>query len=188
MDTLELLGVTKDELLGQVVESTAANLVDHLVEEDRVEKEVKTEFTTRIKAAVESAADKIAGGSLEALVEGRIEEIVLQKTNSWGEATGEPSTFRQYLVRRAEEFLVEPVNFKGETSGQANKSSYDRFKPDGTRIAWMIDQHLQYHISAAMKEALKVANETIVGGIEAAVKLKLVELSEAMKVELKVPR
>ena len=54
-----------------------------------------------------------------------------------------------------------------------------------TRIVHLVHQHLQYSIENAMKEALKIANSAIVGGIEGAVKLKLAEVAAALKIDVK---
>mgnify|MGYP001609874141 FL=1 len=83
-------------------------------------------------------------------------------------------------MARAEAYLKEELDHNGKT-----KAEDYNWKKSGTRIAYLVHEHLQYSIQTAMKEALTTANSAIVGGIEQAVKIKLAEVAASMKVELK---
>lgn len=172
------LGISQDELREQVIERAAQKLRDsidtgdygHL---DRVVKEATDKAVTRY-------IDKV----IVPLIQKDIEAITFQATNEWGEKRGKEVTFREYLVERTEKWLREEVNYEGKPRGTDSFS----WKPYQTRVAHMIHQHLHYAIENAVKDMLKKANESIVGGIEQTVKIKLAEIQTALSVKSEVKR
>ena len=179
---LEVLGLTQEELQGRVVERICEQVLDYKATEDFDEEHTSMSpwrqaldelVTDRINAKVE----EMAGREILPAVGEIIENLVLQKTTEWGERRGEPVTFTEYLIQRAEFYLTEKVK-------------HDGTKPDGygaatqTRICYLIDKHLHYAIESAMKKALAEANTAIVGGIEETVKMKLAEIAAALRVKV----
>lgn len=188
--TLESLGLRRDEILDRVVNRIAESVMESwTVGEDGDEAIAhRTPFAEalerKVMERVDAAVVGIAGRHVLPNVAAYVETLCLQETNKWGEKRGEPVSFVEYLVRKAEDFLREPVSFQGKTKGQ---DSYN-WKADTTRIAYMIHEHLQYSIKSAMEQALKTANSAIVGGIEEAVKIKLSEVAASLKVKMELGR
>lgn len=178
MNALEQLGISADSLRDEVIERAADRLVESYVSDDEVRAAIEKIVTT----AIDQTTERIAAEEAGPLIEEKIEGVVLQRTNEWGEPKGEPLTFVGYLVQRAEAYLTEPVDYKGKPKAESGAYGW---KPTQTRIAWMIDEHLQYSIKTAMEEALKTADSAIAGGIAETVKIKLREVSAALKVEVK---
>jgi hypothetical protein len=182
------LGFTAEELRNIAMDRAAEKLCAEVMgvelgeyaEEvaERVERKVKEQVETAIRPAIDAAVTK----TLQPFVEGQLEQIVFQKTNEWGEPKGGKQTFRELLIQRAEAWLVEPVNFKGKS---ASEDIYSTFRKAGTRVAYMVDKHLQHHIESAMKAALQTANSKIAEGINEAVKIKLNEIVVSLKTEVK---
>lgn len=178
------LGFTPEELRALVIERAADKLCSEVLGADMadyaeeavstVERKVKAHVDQAIKPAIDEAITK----TLEPFVQGQLEQIVFQKTNEWGEKSGEPQSFRELLIARAEAWLVEPVNYNGKTK----KDDGYNWSMSTTRVAYMVDQHLQYHIKTAMGEALKTANSQISGGIVSAVKVALADVMAGLKV------
>ena len=52
----------------------------------------------------------------------------------------------------------------------------------------MIHKYLQYQLENFAKEALKTANDSIIGGIQEAVKIKLAEVQKNLKISAKIDR
>lgn len=183
---LEALGITENELQDRVVDTMATKLLtrsflDHDDErnfgETRIGKMLNKVIEDRINQAVSAIADKhVIPNAVQYL-----ENICLQETNKWGEKKGAKLTFIEYLVSRAEAYLTEPVSYDGKTKGQDSYS----WRANGTRVEYLINQHLQYSVETAMKTALSEANKSIVEGLESAVKIKLNELAVALKVEVR---
>jgi hypothetical protein len=183
MDFKEL-GFTEKELQERIVDKIVAQMmVAEEYDEDvrdtvqtRSPFQVKLEklIQKRIDEAVEAMADKYV---LPKVAE-YIENLSLQETNRWGEKTGKPVTFIEYLVQRAEHYMTEQVDYKGKTKSEDSYS----WKGTQTRVAHMIHEHLQYSISTAMREALANANSQIAKGLQDTVKIKLGQIATSLKV------
>lgn len=185
--TLEALGLTKDELADRIIDRAVTQLLQATAEdEDGYEYGVPSTFATKIDkvirekidAAVVKAGDEQIAPRITAIVNG----AVLQKTNEWGERRGEPVTFTEYLVQRAEAYMTEPVSYDGTPKSASDSYSW---RASGTRVVHMIDQHLRHHIEQAMKKALEQANSTIATGLNDAVKIAISNLQVTMKTDVK---
>lgn len=186
--TLELIGMTKDELRDRVVGTIVHEMLHKRCTDEDGGYEGQSDFRKvldkQIKQSIDDTVSAIAEAHVMPVVADRIENVVLQRTTEWGEKKGEPQTFIEYLLHRADSYMTEPV----ASDGKPKKKGDSYWKAAGTRIEYLIDSHLHSTIAHAMKEALKNANSSIVGGIEAAVKVKLQEIAEGMKCEVKMPR
>lgn len=186
MIDLEMLGLTKEELQARVIDGICSRLLEEIVPDSedgerqqatRLENQLEKIIKERTDEAVATIADKyIIPNATQYL-----ETLCLQETNKWGEKRGEKLSFIEYLVKRAEAYLTEEVNYEGKIKGQ---NSYSWSK-SGTRVSYLVNQHLQYSIETAMKQAVAGANQVIVGGLEQAVKIKLEEVAQKLKVEVK---
>lgn len=184
---LEALGFTREEIAERIVERiTASILTSQSADEDgcgySVPSEFKRDLDAAVKAKIDTQVKQIADQHIAPRVAELIDSVTLTKTNQWGEAKGEPVTFTEYLVERAEAYMTEPVSYDGKTKGECGGFS---FNPRGTRIAYMIDKHLHYSIETAMKKALADANATIVKGLNETVKTALNNLTVNVKTEVK---
>lgn len=177
MPTLDL-GISQEELREQIIDRAAERLAKYLAKRDDTYQPIRDV----VMETVETVTRRIADEEVRPWAEGQIENLVMQRTNSWGEATGKPTTFREYLIEMAEKYMNEPVDYEGRTQNEQRGYS---FKKATTRLAFMIDKHLHFHIERAMKDALANANSAIVGGIQETVRVKLAEISEKLKVEVK---
>lgn len=185
--TLESLGLDQNKLAEKLVDRLAQNMLTSIgYDEDGDEwfgtspfaKKLNSMVTARLDKIVNELADKHVLPRVNEMVEG----LVLQQTNQWGEKVGKPVTFIEYLTQRADAWMREEVNYDGKTKGQDSFS----WRKSGTRVEYLIDKHLQYSIETAMKAALSEANKSIIGGIEQAVRIKLGEVAEKLKVNVAV--
>jgi len=181
--TLESVGLSKDELQSRVVNRISEELLTTInIDEDGDEwmggselgKKLQKVVQEKIDNAVMAMADKYVLPNVDEY----IEKLTLQETNKWGEQRGKKLTFVEYLVERAEAYLVEKVDYSGKA-----KSERDGYSWNGTqtRIAHMIHKHLHYNIEQAMENAVSSANSAISQGIQETVKIKLAEISTKLK-------
>lgn len=140
------------------------------------------EIEKRATAHIDERIDAIAAEHVLPNVTKYLEDLCLQETNQWGEAKGESYTFVEYLVKRAEHYMREEVDFQGNPKG---RDSYS-WKKQGTRLAHLLHHHLHYNIENAMKDAFKDANGEIVKAIQETVKIKLADMAGKFKVNTKV--
>jgi len=183
---LETLGFTKEELQQRVVDQLCKELTSDLDYEEGMEFPVDSKFGKKLQRVVEAHIDRkiqeIAENHIFPKVSEYIENLTLQETNKWGEVKGTSLTFVEYMVQRAEAYMTEKVNYEGKAKGE-NIYSWTGTQ---TRLSRLIHQHLHYRIENAMQTALKDANSHIVKGLEETIKIKLKEISDSLKVGLKL--
>ena len=185
MSLLQEIGLTQEEIQDRVIERIAEKSLSHMVMDDEgfdcevgssLSRALDKKIKDTINAAVESYGDK----HVKPKIVEHIETLVIEKTNSYGEKKGEPITFLEYLIERAEVYMLEAVDMNGKGSGHPH-----RYKSDTTRIAYMIDQHLRYEIEGMVKKVMADANSKIAEGLQAAVKMKLNEVKVLLDVKTK---
>lgn len=82
-----------------VVNAAASQIVDGMDDRQNLERAVRD----RVSKRVESIADEL----IAELIEGVLENPI-QRTTTWGEAKGEPTTVREIVRTKVEAFLSEP--------------------------------------------------------------------------------
>lgn len=185
------LGLSQEELRELVIERAAKKIVEDTGGDsdisDVLEGRIERRFQELIAAAIEPVTAQIASGVIEPKVQALVEGMTFQKHTSWGEPKEPPRSWRELLVERAENWLIEPVNYRGQTQDEVRRSG-SCFNKDTTRIAWMVDSHIKTHIETAMRAALLDANKKLAAGIMDAVRDGLNAAAAGIKVEVKTGR
>lgn len=188
---LSAIGLNQKALEDRIVNGAVDKIVSSLLEDVYTDDDgepvaQQSAFDRKLRERVDSEIariiDGIAAATITPKIEALIEGLSFQKTNGYGEPKAPPQTWREMLVEKAEGWLVEPVNSTGKTR---KEDSYS-FSPAMTRIAFMINQHLDYRIRDAMTAALKDANGKIAKGIVDSVQLALNGVLAKFKVEIKL--
>jgi len=180
MDLIATLGLSPEELQDRIIERAVSALLETTeYDEDGDTFSDHSPLAKRLQKSVKETIDakiaEIAEKHILPNVGSYIENVQLQATNNWGEKAGKPVSFIEYLVQRAEAYMVEEVSHDGKTKGE---SGYGGFRAYGTRIAYMIDRHLQYSIHSAMEKSLKDANATMAQGLTKACQLAISEAAQ----------
>lgn len=180
---LETLGLDKEKLADMVVERVAERLlsgydIDEGGEAHSRPSRFQEALQAQIKERINSAVDDLASKHVLPKLQENIDNLVLQETSRWGEKVAPPKSFVEYMVERAENYIREEVDFQGKNKEQGGYN----WSKKTTRISFIINSHLQYHIENAVKQALAGANAAIVGGLEGAVKVALQNATAALKV------
>lgn len=181
--TLEALGLDQEKLAEKLVDRLAQNMLTSIgYDEDGSDWFGTSPFARKlndmVKARLDQVVNDLADKHVLPRVEAMVEGLVLQQTNGWGEKVGTPVTFIEYLTQRAEAYMQEPVNFEGKSQKESGSYGWSKHQ---TRITHLVEKHLHYSIDSAMKDALKVANSAIATGISETVKIKLAEITAAIK-------
>lgn len=176
------LGFTKEEVLEKVVDRIVSDMLEHHFQNyDGDISVTQTKFSDQIKKLVVNRIDDtvklMADREILPKVADLVESLTLQETNKWGEKIGKPVTFIEYLVQRAEHYIMEEVDYNGKAKRDGD--SYN-WKASGTRISHLIHSHLDHHIRLAMQEAMKVAVGSVAKGIHETARIKLNEIAEEM--------
>ena len=186
--TLESLGFTKEDLQERLVERLSEQiLAGKQFDEDGSEyyedSQFKKQLEERLRKHVTDTIGSIAEKHVLPNVTQYIETLVLQPTNKWGEKNGTSVTFIEYFIQRTEAYIQEEVDHQGKSKSEKDNYGWSKHT---TRISYLINAHLQYSIETAMKQALLTANSAIASGIEKAVKIKLEEVVNSLKVGVQV--
>lgn len=178
-ELLEAIGLSEEEAREQVIERAASKLARRVHERDM------GPLHDAVERIVSDAVNKVADETLRPWAEGEIEAVVMQRTNEWGEKIGDPLSFRQYLVQRAEAYMSEKVDRDGKGSAEQR---YSDFRPVQARASYIVDKYLHGEIEKAMTEAIGLANGSLLKGLHETVRIKLNEIGAALKVEIKTGR
>lgn len=177
------LGISPEKLEELVVDRVSDIILHGIYDEHEGDFSggMKRKFQDAIQSRIDKRVEEIADEHIAPRVEEMLANISLQATNSWGEKRGEPLSFVEYLIQRAEKYMLEEVNFEGKAKSEAGGYSWSKAS---TRVAYMVNKHLHYSIETAMKQAVADANKVIVGGLEQAVKIGLQNVAAGLKVKV----
>jgi len=184
---IEALGFTQEELQERVIDRICETLLSSIAYDHDSDSEwpIESKFQNAIKKHVENKVqetiNKLAEKHVLPNVAQYIENMTLTKTNQWGEKVGASKTFIEYLTDQAQEYMNEKVDFQGKTKQEQGGYSFNGTQ---TRLTHLVNSHLHYSIESAMKEALSIANSSIATGIQETVKVKLADISKALKVSV----
>lgn len=183
---LAALGFTQEELQTRVIDQIVERVLTGVYFDEEGDEVLRssrfaTELNKKIQDRIDTTITAIAEKHVLPNVSNYIENIVLQRTTSWGEKEGKPYSFVEYLIHRAEVYMSQDVDRNGRSAEECRQRS-DSFYKSGTRVSAMVDQHLYLSIETAMKQALANANSQIAGGITSAVKSSLEEITSKLKV------
>lgn len=172
--------LSQEDLREQIIDRAAEKLVDSVRDDafDVVVATVTKTLNERRVAAVDKAVETVVAPYFTA----KIEELVFQQTNEWGEKSNKPAmTFTEFVIARLDAYMKEGVDRNGKPKG----NDYN-WTCSTTRVAWAIEKHLQLSMEAAMKEALGTANTQIADGITVAIRFELNKLLQKLSVNLTV--
>lgn len=184
MIDLQTLGFTQEQLQDRVVQA----MCDRLMTEVSVDDEgcehwhtstVGRKLSEMVKQKVNDAVQAVAEKYVLPNVSEYLEKLSIKATNRYGEEKGPPQTFIEYITARAEAYMTEEVNHEGKGKSQHD---YGSWTARGTRIAFMVHQHLQYTLDSIIKDAIKNANDKLIIGIQETCRIKLREVADALKV------
>jgi len=173
----ESLGFTREELQERVVSRMVDTLLGDADAPTLFQDGIESLVRDRIDAAVVAIGDKHVLPNIQDYVA----QARFEPTNKWGEPKEPAMTLIEYLEKRAESYLTEQVNYKGEPRG---RDGYN-WKPDQTRVAHLVHEHIQYDISTAIQKALKTLNADVADGLAETVRIKLAQTLEKLKVDVK---
>lgn len=178
----ESLGFTQEELQDRLVSELVERL---LYERDRGESDLSAKVKSLVVDKVDQAVSTIADEHIGKQMQEYVENAVFQRSNKWGEPQGEELTFREYLDETATTYLTEHVSYDGKAKHQSGGFSWSAHQ---SRIAHLIHEHLHYDIERALKKAVGNVNAQIAEGLQETVKIKLAEITEKLKVDVKTGR
>ena len=192
--TCEQIGMDQAELQERVVQGLVEKILGENRNNDCDEDgeyyprgRVMKEVNALIEAAIKTSVEKIGDEHVYPMADKLITDHIFQKTTTWGEKKGEPLTFVEYLVKRAEEYLAEDVDEKGHSHRELQSNAYSQrdWKSVGSRLVTMVDKTLTEKMRESMNAAAEDINITLAECLADTAKTKLREIAKVIKVEVK---
>ena len=152
---LKTLGLNKQELQDRLIDA----LVERVLTGDRL----PTKMRGAIWAAIDAKVDALMETHIVPAVEDMLAGVLIKETNKFGEPIGTTNTLREYITKRAEEWLKVPI----DRYGQAREYTSDGSKPRGV---YLVDKAIEGHLSGVIAGLGTAIAANATASIEAAVK------------------
>jgi hypothetical protein len=189
-NVLEVLGMTQEEIQERVIDRMVEQIMTEetsYYDEDtgksyketrqsQMERQLRKLVQSRIDAQVTAVADEHLAPRIREI----IESTKLQETTKWGEKKGEPLTFIEYLVTRAEVYLKEQVNERGETRADRDYN----WNGVQTRLAFLVHSDLHKAIQSAVSDAIGNAHKLFATSLQDMVNAQLTEIAGKIKLSV----
>lgn len=186
--SLESLGLSTEAIREHVVDTIVDRFLTSTVsDEDGEPVMVASQFKAAIQKVILDRVDQSVERLLAPVLDPTVDEFVsafrIQHTNTYGEAKREPETITEYMIRRTNEWMIEGVNWQGQTKEDLRKSGSSNWNQQmaTTRVAFAIDKRLHEDMEKAMREALADANKAITDGLKSAIIFELNKLNAKLK-------
>lgn len=186
--SLESLGLSTEAIRERVVDAIVDRFLTSTVsDEDGEPVMVASQFKAAIQKTILTRVDESVERLIAPVVDPAIDKFIadfrVHHTNGYGEPKREPETITEYMIRRTNEWMIEGVNWQGQTKEDLRKSGSSNWNQQmaTTRIAYAIDRRLHEDMEKAMKEALADANKAITDGLKSAVIFELNKLNAKLK-------
>lgn len=185
---IEMLGLSQEELRTRVVNKIAHDLMsagytdengEECAFDSAILKDLRRCIDETVSERVESYGETHVKPNLVKFIDG----MMIQPTNAWGEKKSPAMTFTEFMIKKAEEYVHEKVDYKGKTKGEDSFG----WSASQTRLAHMMHEHLAHNIDQAVKVALRSVNESVGKAIADTAKIKLDEIVKGLQVAVKVP-
>lgn len=193
IQTLEALGISKEDLAGRIIESAVDQLLSstgfnpETDEETRYESRFKREIEARVQKAVDTKIAALAEVHVLPRVGEMIESADLRKTNNYGEAKGPSMSFKEYIANRADVYMTEDVDYHGNSKAdlEAKGSSTYDWRSCGPRLTVLMRSYIRDSLETQAKAAIADVNKVIAKNIEQAARSAITAAAAAMTVEVK---
>ena len=154
------------KLEGQIIEEAADRIAQRFMQG------AMPDLHSTVEELVRSTVERKCEDVITPIIERGIQEFVFTKTNEFGEKKGEPTTFTEYLVRTAEDYLQHRVDYNGQPK-DPKSFGYKDYK---TRLSHMIGKSLGFQIERAMKDAVKIVMEQIAPALAKTCEIQIKEV------------
>lgn len=190
--TLESLGINPETLGDRIVDQAVEVLLStsgfdpDTEEETRYESRFKKAIEARIQKAVDEKIATLAAVHLVPRVGELIEKADMRKTNRYGEPTSPPMTFKEYIAHRAETYMIEDVDYRGNSKAdlEAKSESTYNWKSSGPRLNVLMKLYIRDTMEKAAKAAVTDVNAVIAKNIEKVAREAIASAAASLKVSV----
>lgn len=189
--TAKDIGLTDKELQDRVVSGIVESFLhrvqyDHDTDGDYLATSpLGRKINEAVTAAIDEKVQALAELHIIPKTDELIENLVITKTNTWGESTGEKWSLVEYLVKSAETYMTEDVDMNGRSKEECKRRG-DSFRGKGyPRMSYLVDKNLRFAVQDATEKIMKSANEQLVGGLKETVEKSLKSIVDNIKVQVK---
>lgn len=186
---LESIGLTQEELQNRVVSAIVGRLLTTSAfdwEEDceyPTNSQFSRKLTEGIQAAIDAKFESLVASNIVPVIATKVDELVIQRTNLWGEKKGAPVTFLEYLIERADQVMAEPLDKQGRTRAECERGGNSFYEVKGSnRIAAAVDKCLTTHLQECANTLVKEAQTKVAASLGEVLKSALIDAQSKLKV------
>lgn len=157
--------IDPSEYHDDVVASAAQRLFHQYHDDDDVATMVQERFVKIVEEKCLAVVDPI--------IKKGIGELIVAKTNEYGEKKGEPKTLTEFIIGFAEGYLMAEVDFEGDNPRYSSSAQ--------TRLCYLVNKELRFTIEKAVSDAVLKVNKMIAPAIAKTVEIQIAKAVAAIR-------
>lgn len=192
IETLKSLGLDIETLGDRIVDQAVDALLNSTGFNPETETETRyiSKFQREIDARIKDAVDAKISALAELHIVPRVGELIekanMTRTNTFGEKTSPPMTFKEYLAYRADEYMTEDVDRDGDSKRdlESRGASTYNWKKRGPRLTILMSLHIKDELERATKAAVTDVNKALAESLQKAATDAIKATADNLKVDI----
>jgi len=181
-EILTALGITKEEVIEAAAKAIVMDTCGGIESEsysERFLQQVQNESKKYIDQTVTRIVTEKCDEVFLPLLQAKLDGYMFTQTNSWGEATGEPLTTTEFIVKKIENYMQEQVDRSGRNKAEC-QARHDSFYGSMPRITYQIDSYFAPLMQKALEQVMKDGANILTGNIGKAVEAALQDIHKRL--------
>lgn len=172
---LSAIGMTQEEAQERLIVKLVERFCGLANREEGgyVEDRIWNTFNEQSQKMLNNIIVKLVEEKVAPILVEKVDTLILQPTNRWGEKKKEQLSLVEYLTQVGAEYLTEEVNKEGDKKGYGDKQP---------RICQLLHSGLQKDIQDAVKNCVIGINKTLAETITEVIKNQLEQMLKTVKV------
>ena len=159
--------------------------IEALRREASMHKLLGTHLRKHFQRMFASAVSTMGTNVVLPILQEMISQKVFQKTNKWGERTGESQTVMEFLEAQCKGYLLEDVDAKGRTKEELGQYDSREWKSAGKRIDVIVQNECTNQVREVVKNATAAATKAVGEAYREKINVAVSMAIDSVKIEVK---